>query len=439
TRFTSQVLTATSILRYSNSGGSFPAPPPGGPTIQIDWSLNQARSIRQNLTASGPRPNPQGSYHYGMVNFTRTIRLANSAPIINGKQRYAVNSVSFIPADTPLKIADYFNISGVFSIGTISDSPNGGGGYLQTSVMAADFRAFAEIIFENSEDTVQSWHIDGHFFFVVGMDGGPWSAASRTSYNLRDGISRSTVQVYPRSWTALYVPLDNVGSKMTLDYFHHGLAMTVHEPDANEYQLIGDKLISSLEELRHLKSLDLSGNEFSGSQIPNFIGSFKHLSYLNISNAGFMGNIPRHIGNISSLKVLNLSKLEWLRVDDMAWVYGLSSLEHLNLNEVDLRKAQNLDRLLYIPSLLKLSLSNCRIYNAQLGPHLNSSTKLASIKHRDLSANSFYDQLPLFLQNMSSLAFLDLSFCPLSMAWRSAKLLNVIPYVSDVGNIMTKQ
>ncbi|GJY68203.1 L-ascorbate oxidase [Tanacetum coccineum] len=46
TRFTSQVLTATSILRYSNSGGSFPAPPPGGPTIQIDWSLNQARSIR---------------------------------------------------------------------------------------------------------------------------------------------------------------------------------------------------------------------------------------------------------------------------------------------------------------------------------------------------------------------------------------------------------
>lgn len=211
TRFTSQVLTATSILHYSNSPGTFPAPPPGGPTIQIDWSLNQARSIRQNLTASGPRPNPQGSYHYGMVNFTRTIRLANSAPIINGKQRYAVNSVSFIPADTPLKIADYFKISGVFSLGTISDSPTGGGGYLQTSVMAADFRGFAEIIFENSEDTVQSWHIDGHFFFVVGMDGGPWSAASRTSYNLRDGISRSTVQVYPKSWTALYVPMDNVG------------------------------------------------------------------------------------------------------------------------------------------------------------------------------------------------------------------------------------
>ncbi|KAI3498835.1 hypothetical protein L1887_34621 [Cichorium endivia] len=211
TRFTSRVLTTTATLHYSNSAGTFPAPAPDGPITQFDWSLNQARSIRQNLTASGPRPNPQGSYHYGTINCTRTIRLANSAPVINGKQRYAVNSVSFIPADTPLKIADYYKISGVFSLGTIPDIPTVGADYLQTSVMAADFRAFAEIVFENSEENVQSWHIDGHFFFVVGMDGGRWSSASRISYNLIDGISRSTVQVYPKSWTALYVPLDNVG------------------------------------------------------------------------------------------------------------------------------------------------------------------------------------------------------------------------------------
>ncbi|CAH1415755.1 unnamed protein product [Lactuca virosa] len=213
TRFTSQALAASCTLHYSNSPGTFPGPPPGGPTGQFDWSLNQARSVRQNLKANGPRPNPQGSYHYGTINCTRTIRLANSAPIINGKQRYAVNSVSFIPADTPLKIADYFKIPGVFSLGTIPDSPTGGsgGGILRTSVMAADFRSFAEIVFENSEDTVQSWHIDGSFFFVVGMDGGQWSAASRTRYNLKDGITRSTVQVYPKSWTTLYVPLDNVG------------------------------------------------------------------------------------------------------------------------------------------------------------------------------------------------------------------------------------
>ncbi|CAN6571587.1 unnamed protein product [Malus baccata var. baccata] len=210
-RFTSQVLSSTSILHYSNSAGSVSGPPPGGPTTQVDWSLEQARSLRRNLTASGPRPNPQGSYHYGLINTTRTIRLMSSAPIIDGKQRYAVNSVSYIQPDTPLKLADYFKIAGVFSLGSIQDNPTGGGAYLQTSVMNADFRGFAELVFENPEDTVQSWHIDGHNFFVVGMDGGQWTPASRLRYNLRDTISRSTVQVYPSSWTALYMPLDNVG------------------------------------------------------------------------------------------------------------------------------------------------------------------------------------------------------------------------------------
>lgn len=142
---------------------------------------------------------------------TRTIRLASSAAVINGKQRYAVNGVSFIPADTPLKLADYFKISGVFSLGSIPDAPTGGGAYLKTSVMAADYRGYVEIVFENPEDTVQSWHIDGYSFFVVGMDGGQWTPASRLGYNLRDAIARCTVQVYPKSWSAVYIALDNVG------------------------------------------------------------------------------------------------------------------------------------------------------------------------------------------------------------------------------------
>ncbi|XP_059662409.1 L-ascorbate oxidase homolog [Cornus florida] len=210
-RFTSRMLMTTSILHYSNSFARVSGPPPGGPTIQIAPSLSQARSIRWNLTASGPRPNPQGSYHYGMIKTSRTIMVANSAPYINGKQRYAVNSVSFVPADTPLKLADYFKIWGVFNLGSIPDRPTWGNGYLATSVMNADFRSFVEIVFQNWEDTVQSWHIDGYAFFVVGMDGGQWTEGSRSRYNLRDTVARSTVQVYPRSWTAVYMALDNVG------------------------------------------------------------------------------------------------------------------------------------------------------------------------------------------------------------------------------------
>ncbi|RYR00905.1 hypothetical protein Ahy_B06g079788 [Arachis hypogaea] len=210
TRFTTTVLTTTGILRYSNSAGPVQGPPPGGPTIQIDWSLNQARSIRTNLTASGPRPNPQGSYHYGLINLTRTIVVSSSAGQVNGKQRYAINSVSYVAPDTPLKVADFFKIPGVFRVGSISDRPSGSAIYLDTSVMQTDYRTFVEIVFQNDEDIIQSYHLDGYSFFVVGMDGGTWTAGSRNEYNLRDAVSRCTTQVYPKSWTAIYVALDNI-------------------------------------------------------------------------------------------------------------------------------------------------------------------------------------------------------------------------------------
>lgn len=124
--------------------------------------------FRTNLTASGPRPNPQGSYHYGLINITRTIKLASTAGFINGKQRYAVNGVSFIPTDTPLKLADYYNIRGVFRVGSIHDYPTGKGIHMDTSVMEADYKAFVEIVFENHQKLIQSWHLDGLSFFVVG-------------------------------------------------------------------------------------------------------------------------------------------------------------------------------------------------------------------------------------------------------------------------------
>lgn len=131
---------------------------------------------RTNLTASGPRPNPQGSYHYGSINVTRTIRLASSAGLVGGTRRYAVNGVSFAEADTPLKLADYYNISGVFRLGGIPDAPTLAAGTgaaaeevrNETAVMDSDHRSFVEVVLENGEDSVQSWHLDGYSVFVVG-------------------------------------------------------------------------------------------------------------------------------------------------------------------------------------------------------------------------------------------------------------------------------
>ncbi|KAK7283775.1 hypothetical protein RIF29_13521 [Crotalaria pallida] len=210
-RFTTRVLTSTGTLRYKNSAGPVSGPLPGGPTIQVGSSLNQARTVRTNLTASGPRPNPQGSYHYGTINLTRTIILSSSSGIKNGKQRYAINSVSYVSPDTPLKLVDFFKINGVYRVNSISDKPTKRGIYLDTSVLQTDYRTFVEIVFQNDEDIIQTYHLDGYSFFVVGFDGGQWTPASRKNYNLRDAISRCTTQVYPRSWTAVYVALDNVG------------------------------------------------------------------------------------------------------------------------------------------------------------------------------------------------------------------------------------
>ncbi|KAF5794302.1 putative non-specific serine/threonine protein kinase [Helianthus annuus] len=210
-----------------------------------------------------------------------------------------------------------------------------------------------------------------------------------------------------------------------------------------DYFLEGDKVNAYLGELRNLKHLDLSGNNFQGSRIPKFIGSFKQLSYLNLSNAYFNGIIPHHIGNLSNLKVLDLGSFElyyssndepWLITsNDMAWVSGLSSLEHLDLSRVYLSQANNVDMVFYmIPSLTYLSLRDCKLSNSNLGLHLNSSKILPNIEHLDLSSNHFKGQLPHFFQNFTSLTFLDLSRYNLSLAWNSVNLLNMIPSLSEL-------
>ncbi|KAM0007699.1 putative non-specific serine/threonine protein kinase [Helianthus debilis subsp. tardiflorus] len=219
------------------------------------------------------------------------------------------------------------------------------------------------------------------------------------------------------------------------DHDYHGDGYLGYRGD--DYYLEGDKANAYLAELRHLQHLDLSGNNFYGSQIPKFIGSFKQLSYLNLSYSHFSGIIPHHIGNLSHLKVLDLgSSLDdpWLITsNDMAWVSGLSSLEHLDLSCVNLSQAKNVDMVFYmIPSLTYLSLSVCRLSNADLGLHLNSSKILPNIEHLDLSSNSFEVQLLHFFQNLTSLTFLDISGHNLSLAWNSVNLLNMIPSLSEL-------
>ncbi|KAK9136219.1 hypothetical protein Syun_015549 [Stephania yunnanensis] len=260
TRFTRRVLTATAVLHYSNSRTPVSGPLPAAPPNQPHWSMQQARTLRWNLTANAARPNPQGSFHYGKITPSRTIVLANSAPLINGKQRYAVNQVSYVNADTPLKLADYFNIPGVFSVNALQSVPSGGPASVGTSIITAALHEFLEIIFQNNEKEIQSWHLDGYDFWVVGYGKGQWNRDQRSKYNLVDTLTRHTAQVYPNSWTAILVSLDNQGmwnvrsAQWARQYLGQQFYLKVWTPVkslANEYDMPSNALLCGKAKGRH--------------------------------------------------------------------------------------------------------------------------------------------------------------------------------------------
>ncbi|CAK9171245.1 unnamed protein product [Ilex paraguariensis] len=200
------------ILHYSNSQGPVSGPLPDLP-IEYDtyFSMNQARSIRWNVSASAARPNPQGSFNYGQITVTDVYVILNRpAEHVDGKWHTTLNGISYLTPSTPLKLAQQFNVPGVYKL----DFPNrlmNRPAKVDTSIINGTYRGFMEIIFQNNDTNVQSYHMDGYAFFVVGMDFGEWTENSRGKYNKLDGVARCTTQVFPGAWTAIFVSLDNDG------------------------------------------------------------------------------------------------------------------------------------------------------------------------------------------------------------------------------------
>lgn len=233
-------LKAIGVLHYENSTTPPNGPLPKGPNpFDRTFSINQARSIRWNLTTGAARPNPQGTFNVSNVTVSQTFILEGSMGEIDGAPHYMVNNVAYLTPDTPLKLADYANVSGVYQLDAFPINFTNLVPINGTFVVTGNHKAWLEIVFKNHLLAMDSWHLDGFGFFVVGFGDGEWTPEMRLTYNLYDPVVRSTVQVYPGGWTAVYAYLDNPGmwnlrSQQLRNWFlGEELYVRVYDPDPN--------------------------------------------------------------------------------------------------------------------------------------------------------------------------------------------------------------
>ncbi|KAJ8543874.1 hypothetical protein K7X08_025492 [Anisodus acutangulus] len=208
-----RTLEVVGVLHYENSTKPADGPLPNGPDpFDVNFSINQARSIRWNLTTGAARPNPQGSFNVSNVTLSQTFVLQNSVNYENGMMKYAINNVSYATPQTPLKLADYYlNGAGVYELDKFPANGSLREAVYGTFVVSGEHGEWLEIVFKNELHVMDSWHLDGFGFFVV----------------------------YPKGWTAVYVYLDNPGmwnlrsQKLKSWFLGQELYIRVYDSDPN--------------------------------------------------------------------------------------------------------------------------------------------------------------------------------------------------------------
>ncbi|GJU58886.1 leucine-rich repeat protein [Tanacetum coccineum] len=186
--------------------------------------------------------------------------------------------------------------------------------------------------------------------------------------------------------------------------------------EASKQKLKGD-LSPSLLDLKQLKHLDLSCNDFRSIQVPKFISSLGNLRYLNLSSSNFSGFIPPQLGNLSELHTLCLGSFnghQWAdtrtSVMNMEWLLNLHLLHHLDMSYVDVSKAIDWFQVINtLPSLAELHLKQSLLLDVH--PHVPCQN-ITSLLLLDLSNNGFINSLmPQWIFSIKSLVSLDLSMC----------------------------
>ncbi|KAL0333178.1 UNVERIFIED_CONTAM: Receptor-like protein 33 [Sesamum angustifolium] len=165
--------------------------------------------------------------------------------------------------------------------------------------------------------------------------------------------------------------------------------------------------------------LNLASNSFNGIQIPKGLQNLTNLAYLNLSNAGFGGQVPVELSEMRSLVSLDLSSsfrgvlpLRLEKPNLKVLVQNLTGLRELYLDGVNISaQANDWSQALSssLPDLASLSLRRCGLS----GPLDPSLSELQSLSVLQLDRNNLSTKIPDFFANFSSLTTLTLSFCSL--------------------------
>ncbi|KAL6011678.1 hypothetical protein ACLOJK_002126 [Asimina triloba] len=189
---------------------------------------------------------------------------------------------------------------------------------------------------------------------------------------------------------------------------HTGYVMKLDlHADSVDSRLRG-QIHPALLQLKHLRVLDLSSNDFSGSTIPSFLGSMKELGHLDLSLAGFSGRIPHQLGNLHKLVSLHLFSNSGSSADNLWLLTNMTSVEYLGMSFVNTSLAtQHWVHAIMnsCPSLVELHLPSCALYFI---PPFLSPLNFSSLRVLHIPQNNFNSPIPNWIANISSLISLDL-------------------------------
>ncbi|CAN1227873.1 LRR receptor-like serine/threonine-protein kinase GHR1 [Linum grandiflorum] len=176
--------------------------------------------------------------------------------------------------------------------------------------------------------------------------------------------------------------------------------------------LSADADLTVFANLTMLVKLSMANNSITG-QIPDNIGDFKTLEFLDLSNNLFNSSLPSGIGKLGSLRNLSLAGNNFSGpVPDS--ISGLASLQSLDLSKNSLSGAvpaslTRMDSLVYLD--LSLNMFGKKIPRGKFLPGISDSIKYLNLSRNQLAGSLLSGgELRLF----SSLKVLDLSYNQLS-------------------------